>query len=149
MPNQYQYKSFFFSYYGLIQAAKYNWEYNLSNKHFSNIHAPEIHLLLLKKLVVVQSSSSVSSKCDAHWSSGQFQSFMHLVLAASTKCRLGKYILQIETRKKSQNWLYIFNVRYLQNFLISNHVIICSLPFLYLCSALARFVSLHVHKEFM
>ena len=57
---------FFFSYYGLIQAAKYNWEYNLSNKHFSNIHAPEIHHLLPQKLVVVQSSSSVNSKCDAH-----------------------------------------------------------------------------------
>ena len=30
-PNQYQYKSFY-SYNGLIQAAKYNEEYNSSNK---------------------------------------------------------------------------------------------------------------------
>ena len=58
---------FFFSNYGLIQAAKYDWEYNSSNKQISPIFStPEIHLLLPRILVVVQSSSSVNSKCDAH-----------------------------------------------------------------------------------
>ena len=32
---------------------------------------------------------------------------------------------------------------------VSNHAVLCNLPFLYLHFALARFVSLHVHKECM
>ena len=42
-----------------------------------------------------------------------------------------------------------FDIRYLQNFLVSNHAVTCSLPFLHLRFTLSRFVSLHILKEFI
>ena len=55
-----------------------------------------------------------------------------------------------DRKKEKSHGSYIFNIfRYLQNFLVSSHAVVCSLPFLYLRFALALFVSLNVLKEFI
>ena len=51
--------------------------------------------------------------------------------------------------KKSLRMGDTFDIRYLQNFLVSNHAVTCSLPFLHLRFTLSRFVSLHILKEFI